>query len=53
MRLPDCESNVDLKDVQNCPNRIILMGVMVYKERQIKKHLVFIIKLLLETLLLF
>ena len=34
MRLPDCEFNVDVKNVRNYPNRIILMGVTMYKEGQ-------------------
>ena len=29
MRLPDCASNVDVKNVQVCPNRLNLRGVTV------------------------
>ena len=28
LRLPDCVSNVDVKNDRVCPNRIILWGVM-------------------------
>ena len=37
MKLPDYASNVDVKNVQVCPNRIILRGVMMcQREADIK-----------------
>ena len=30
MKLPDCASNIDVKNVRVCPNRIILRGVMAF-----------------------
>ena len=39
MKLPDCASNVDVKNVRVCPNRIILRGVMARQRgAEIKKH---------------
>ena len=39
MKIPDCASNVDVKNVRVYPNRIILEGVMVRQRgAEIKKH---------------